>query len=49
MGVCMNWGHVKVNRYVMSEKGTRVFSVVLLSLHMDCYFEKFSLDTKDAH
>jgi hypothetical protein len=45
----MIWGHVRVNRYVMSEKGTCVFSVVLLSMHMDCYIEKLSLDTKDAH
>lgn len=36
MCVGMNWGHVKVNIYVMSEKGTRVFSVVLLSMHMGC-------------
>jgi len=33
----------------MSEKGMWVFNVLLLSMHMDCYTEKFSVDTKDAH
>jgi len=45
----MNWGYLRLNRYVISEKGTRVFSVVLFSVYMDCYIEKFSLDMKDAH